>query len=102
METVNDNFLPDSSEKMLEKSIDKILEIIFKPLVKNNSFCDEYVEQEKENLKQIINGKIDNKVSTHCGLTKEEKLIIKQVMQWKDVLKKCIKINLLLCINLDI
>ena len=63
METVNDNFLPDSSEKMLEKSIDKILEIIFKPLVKNNSFCDEYVEQEKENLKQIINGKIDNKAS---------------------------------------
>ena len=63
METVNDNFLPDSSEKMLEKSIDKILEIIFKPLVKNNSFCNDYVEQEKGNLKQIINGKIDNKAS---------------------------------------
>ncbi len=27
------------------------------------AFCDEYVEQEKENLKQIINGKIDNKAS---------------------------------------
>ena len=63
METINDNFLPDSSENMLGKSIDKILEIIFNPLVKNNGFCDEYEEQEKENLKQIINGKIDNKAS---------------------------------------
>ena len=68
METVNDNFLLDSSEKMLEKSIDKILEIIFKPLVKNNSFCNDYVEQEKENLKQIINGKIDNKASYGTNL----------------------------------
>ena len=63
METVNDNFLPDNSENMLEKSINKILEIIFRPLIRDNSFYEEYVEQEKENLKQIIQGKIDNKAN---------------------------------------
>lgn len=63
METVNDNFLPDNSENMLEKSINKILEIIFRPLIRDNSFYEEYVEQEKENLTQIIQGKIDNKAN---------------------------------------
>ena len=63
METVNDNFLPDNSENMLEKSINKILEIIFRPLIRENGFYEEYVEQEKENLKQIIQGKIDNKAN---------------------------------------
>lgn len=63
METVNDNFLPDNSENMLEKSINKILEIIFRPLIRDNGFYEEYVEQEKENLKQIIQGKIDNKAN---------------------------------------
>ena len=40
-----------------------LLEIAFHPYVENGAFKEEYVKQEKENLKQIIEGKIDNKGS---------------------------------------
>ena len=61
LETVNDEFLPTQNENMLKESIQKIFEIIFNPYLENNYFKKEYVKQEKENLKQIIEGKIDNK-----------------------------------------
>ena len=61
IETINDKFLPQNDENILKKSIDKLLEIIFNPLVENNSFKEEYVKQEKENIKRIIEGKVDNK-----------------------------------------
>ena len=38
-----------------------MLDIVTNPFVENNGFKQEYVDGEKENLKQIINGKIDNK-----------------------------------------
>ncbi len=38
-----------------------LCDIVFNPLVINNAFKDEYVEMEKNNLKQIIERKIDNK-----------------------------------------
>ena len=60
LETINDNFLPNK-EKLLEKSINDIIEIVFNPLIENEKFNEEYVIREKENLKQIIDGKIDNK-----------------------------------------
>lgn len=60
LETINDEFLPQE-ENMLKKSIDTILEIVFEPLSENGEFKKEYVKTEKENLKQIIEGKIDNK-----------------------------------------
>ena len=60
LETINDEFLP-REENMLKKSIDTILEIVFEPLSENGEFKKEYVKTEKENLKQIIEGKIDNK-----------------------------------------
>ena len=60
LETINDEFLP-KEENMLKKSIDTILEIVFEPLSENGEFKKEYVKTEKENLKQIIEGKIDNK-----------------------------------------
>ena len=61
IETVNDVFLPQANENILKKSIENILDIIFNPLVENNAFKTEYVEQEKNNMKQRIEGRIDNK-----------------------------------------
>ena len=61
IETINDNYLPQKNENMLKTSLDKLLEIVFNPLTENNSFIKEYVEQEKNNLKNIIEAKIDNK-----------------------------------------
>ena len=61
LESVNDEFLPKENENMLKTSIEKILEIIFNPYIENEAFKKEYIEQEKENLKQVIEGKIDNK-----------------------------------------
>ena len=61
IETVNDAFLPQSNENILKKSIENLLDIILNPLVENNAFKKEYVEQEKSNMKQRIAGRIDNK-----------------------------------------
>lgn len=60
LESINDEFLPEK-EDLLKKSLDILLDIAFNPLIENGKFKEEYVEQEKENLKQIIEGKIDNK-----------------------------------------
>lgn len=61
METINDNFIPQNDENMLKTSVEKLLEIVFNPLIKNEKFNDEYVQQEKDNIKRIIEGKVDNK-----------------------------------------
>lgn len=61
IESVNDEFLPQNDENMLKKSLESIFELVFNPYLEDNCFKKEYVEQEKENLKQIIEGKIDNK-----------------------------------------
>ena len=61
MKTINDDFLPQEAENMLKTGIDMLCEIAFDPLVKNGGFDDEYVSQEKENVKQIIEAKKDNK-----------------------------------------
>lgn len=61
IETVNDEFLPQEAENMLKISLEKIFGFVFNPYLENGCFKKEYVEQEKENIKQIIDGKIDNK-----------------------------------------
>lgn len=61
LESINDEFLPENSENMLKTSIEKALEIVFNPYLENGSFKTQYIEQEKENLKQRIEGKKDNK-----------------------------------------
>ena len=60
IESINNDYLP-INEDLLKQSIEKLLEIIFNPLLDNAVFKEEYVESEKQNLKQIIEGKIDNK-----------------------------------------
>ena len=61
LESINDKFIPNKNENILKQSIDKLLEIIFNPLTENNKFSEEYLMQEKENIKRIINGRTDNK-----------------------------------------
>ncbi len=61
IETINDNYLPQSDENMLKISIEKLLEIVFNPLIKDEKFNEEYLKQEKENIKRIIEGRVDNK-----------------------------------------
>ena len=61
IEVINDDFLPQNNDEMLKKAIQKLLEIVFDPYKEGEGFKKEYIEQEKENLKQKIVGKIDNK-----------------------------------------
>ena len=61
LETINDNFLPQAGENMWKVAIEKLLEIVFNPLIEQEGFKEEYVNQEKENVKQRIEAKIDNK-----------------------------------------
>lgn len=62
LESINDEFLPQK-EELLKRSFDILFDIAFNPLVENGKFKEEYVEGEKQNIKQIIEGKIDNKGS---------------------------------------
>lgn len=61
LESINDKYLPQNGENMLKQSIEKLLEIVFNPLIENEKFKEEYVEQEKNNVRRRIEGKIDNK-----------------------------------------
>ena len=60
LEAISEEFLPEK-EELAKKCIEILLDIIFNPLIENNGFKEEYVESEKNNLKQIIESKIDNK-----------------------------------------
>jgi predicted Zn-dependent peptidase len=48
-------------EEILKTEINMIFDIVFNPFIENGAFKEEYVLMEKENLKQIIEGKKDNK-----------------------------------------
>ena len=61
IESVNDEFLPQKEEGVLKPSIETLCEIVFNPLIENNGFKLQYLEEEKENMKQRIQGKADNK-----------------------------------------
>lgn len=60
LEMINDEFLPNGV-KTLNDGINLLLDIVLNPLVEHSSFNEEYIKQEKENLKKIIEAKIDNK-----------------------------------------
>lgn len=61
IESINDEFLPQNGENMLKQSMEILSEIIFNPLIQDKGFNEEYINQEKENVKQIIDAKKDNK-----------------------------------------
>ncbi len=62
LEVVNNQFLPEK-EDLVQKSLTLLTDIVFHPLVEKEQFKEEYVQGEKENLKQIIEGKVDNKAT---------------------------------------
>ena len=61
IESINDNYLSEHNENTLKTVIDNLLEIVFDPYIENEGFKKEYLEQEKNNVRQRIEGKIDNK-----------------------------------------
>ena len=61
LESINDNFLPQNEENMLKTSCEKLIDIVCNPVTENDGFKKDYIEQEKENIKQLIEGKKDNK-----------------------------------------
>ena len=60
LEAINENFLPEK-EELTKKCIDILFDIIFNPLIEKSGFKEEFLQSEKEKLKQIIESKIDNK-----------------------------------------
>ena len=60
LETINDTFLP-TKEDVIKQAISTLFNIVFNPILENNKLKEEYVNSEKENLKQIIESKKDNK-----------------------------------------
>lgn len=71
LEALNEEFLPEK-EELAQKCFNILLDIIFNPLIENNGFKAEYVEGEKQNLKQIIESKIDNKTKYVLDRAREE------------------------------
>lgn len=71
LESLNEDYLP-KNEDLLKQSISVLLDIVFNPNINNNEFNKEYLEQEKNNLEQIINSKIDNKAMYALSRTIEE------------------------------
>lgn len=60
IESINNNYVLNN-ENLIEEVINKLFEIIFEPVLENGVFKKEYVEKEKVKIKQLIEGKIDNK-----------------------------------------
>ena len=63
METVNDNFLPKNNINIMENSIQKLIELVFDPYIENEGFKEQYIEQEKNRVKEWIEARKDNKAS---------------------------------------
>lgn len=61
LESINDEYLPQGSDSLLKKSIQKLSEIVFNPFLENGIFKEDFTNQEKEAVTQRINAKIDNK-----------------------------------------
>lgn len=51
------------NENLSQETMNLILDIVFNPLLENNMFKETYVNQEKENLKKIIESRKDDKSS---------------------------------------
>lgn len=71
LEMVNDEFLP-KTDKNLQNGLNLLLDIVFNPLINEESFLENYVETEKENLRKIIEAKKDNKDRFAYGRCIEE------------------------------
>ncbi len=71
MDMISDEYTLDKSE-LLRDGVELISEILLKPLTEDGHFKKEYVDQEKDTLKEIINSKINDKASYAMDRTVEE------------------------------
>lgn len=71
LETINNTYIQDKEDN-LKNAIKIILDIVFNPFIKENSFDKTYVESEKNNLKQVIEGRKDSKATYALGRCVEE------------------------------
>lgn len=62
LETINNSYV-ENEENILKEAINILLDLVFNPLVNNNKFDKTYVGSEKNNLKQIIEGRKDAKAT---------------------------------------
>lgn len=60
VEAINNEYII-TDEDLLRKSIESLIEIVFNPILEGNAFKGEYVNEEKEKVKQLIESKIDSK-----------------------------------------
>lgn len=60
IEGINDNFLPNK-ENLLNEMINTIFELVFNTNIVDGKFDEETLRIEKQNLRQVIEGKIDDK-----------------------------------------
>ncbi|MBR5479687.1 MAG: insulinase family protein [Clostridia bacterium] len=58
-------------EKMLEETLHLALEVLLDPVISGDAFIKEYVESEKENLVDYLNGAINEKLSYAYGKSVE-------------------------------
>ena len=56
-----DNKYTLNGEDLLKDSLDLLIDLIFNPLLIKNEFNEKFLDNEKENLRKLINGKINNK-----------------------------------------
>lgn len=60
VESINDEFLPEKYD-LAQKSLKLLVDIVTNPFEEGDGFKKSFVDVEKNTLKQIIEGKIDNK-----------------------------------------
>ena len=60
VETIRDEYTANT-ENIMEKALNLLLEIIFKPVLEKGYFKEDYLKTEKERLKKVIESKIDDK-----------------------------------------
>ncbi len=71
MDTISNEYSFDNSD-ILKESIDLLFEIILNPILEDGHFKNEYVGQEKETLKELINSKINDKATYSSDRAIEE------------------------------
>ena len=71
LESLNNNYLPNNEDSS-KTFIALLLNIVMNPYLVNGKFDDDYVEQEKENLKKVIESRKDNKDTYATNRSLEE------------------------------
>lgn len=62
VESLNEQYLYQK-EDILSQSLNILFDIVFNPLLEDGSFKQEYIDEEKQNLRIIIEGQKDNKAA---------------------------------------